>query len=279
MHHPDARLVSCLVVLALLLASGGASAQADGRARRAAATPASAADEEARARFESGRLAFAAGRYADALSDFRRAYELSQRPVLLYNIGVAADRLRRDQEALEAFERYLREVEAPDNRAEVEARVVVLREQLAARATPAPTEPSARVGVAADPVAPVPASESNSSPMGEPSAGEGGRLWTWVALGAAGASAATAIYFWVDANAAHDDLEASCGNVGCTQAQIDDSGGPTSVTLTNVFLATAGVGLAAAVTLYFVEGDEDDEPEGSAALGVGPGFVTFSGRF
>ena len=74
------------------------------------ATPAAAqssADEEARVHFEAGRVAFSRGRYESALASFQEAYELSQRPALLYNIGTTFDRLRRDQEAIEAVERFL----------------------------------------------------------------------------------------------------------------------------------------------------------------------------
>ncbi len=98
------------------------------------------ADSEARARFEAGRTAMTAGRPEDALVDFQRAYELSHRPELLYNVGIAADRLRRDDDALAAFERYLAEM-PPDqltNRAEVESRVETLRQTIAARVASAP---------------------------------------------------------------------------------------------------------------------------------------------
>ena len=106
-----------------------------GSACRVAAQEVDLADTEARSRFEAGRAAMAAGRTEDALADFRRAYELSHRPALLYNIGVAADRLRHDDEALEAFEAYLAAMPAEEisNRAEVESRLVVLRETIAAR--------------------------------------------------------------------------------------------------------------------------------------------------
>ncbi|MFK7998660.1 MAG: hypothetical protein AB8H86_03645, partial [Polyangiales bacterium] len=53
-------------------------------------------DVEAQARFTAGEIAFSAGRFEDALSDFQRAYELSERPQLLYNIGLTAYRLRDD---------------------------------------------------------------------------------------------------------------------------------------------------------------------------------------
>src|SRR5688572_22790375 len=54
-------------------------------------------DMRARQLFEEGRGLFAEQRYEDALDRFRRSYDLSHRPALLYNIGLAADRARLDQ--------------------------------------------------------------------------------------------------------------------------------------------------------------------------------------
>jgi len=85
-------------------------------------------DSEARALFEAGRVAFDEGRFENALEYFQRSYELSRRPQLLYNIGSAADRLRRDREALEAFEAFLEAVPSSPNRAHVEGRIRVLRQ-------------------------------------------------------------------------------------------------------------------------------------------------------
>jgi tetratricopeptide (TPR) repeat protein len=90
--------------------------------------PDAAHDEEGRALFTAGRVAFDDGRFEDALGYFQRAYDLSHRPQLLYNIGAASDRLRRSQQAIDAFERYLAEVPDAGNRREVEARVRLLRE-------------------------------------------------------------------------------------------------------------------------------------------------------
>jgi tetratricopeptide (TPR) repeat protein len=88
-------------------------------------------DEEARSLFESGRAAFAQGRYEVALGRFREAYELSGRAELLYNVAQCADRLRRDEEAIEAFERFSIAVPDAPERAQVEARLEVLRRQVA----------------------------------------------------------------------------------------------------------------------------------------------------
>lgn len=112
-----------------------------------ASSPASAQeDTEAREVFELGRTAFNEGRFEDALDHFRRSYELSGKAELLFNIGVAADRLRLNQDALRAFEEYLEALPDAANRAEVEGRIRVLRRAIianpteAARATPEASE-------------------------------------------------------------------------------------------------------------------------------------------
>lgn len=105
-------------------------------------------EEEARLVYEAGTVAFADARYEEALERFRTAYELSPRVRLQYNIGLAADRLRRDDEALAAFELFLRD-SPPDAQgvADAEVRVRVLRAQ------PPPTagEPTASEPTASEP--------------------------------------------------------------------------------------------------------------------------------
>jgi tetratricopeptide (TPR) repeat protein len=105
------------------------------------ATGTSSRDREARAIYEAAVVAFDEGRFEDALRLFRRAYELSERAELLFNVGTAADRLRYNEEALEAFEAYLAARPDADNRANVEARIAVLRRAIADAARPTP-EPS-----------------------------------------------------------------------------------------------------------------------------------------
>lgn len=99
------------------------------------ATPASAEsmedDAAAREYFEAGRVAFDQADYESALTYFRHAYRTSGRGELLYNIAVAADRLRRDQEALEAFEQYLDRTEKPVRESEVRTRIEALRKSIA----------------------------------------------------------------------------------------------------------------------------------------------------
>jgi tetratricopeptide (TPR) repeat protein len=88
-------------------------------------------DEAARLTFEQAREDFVAGRYEQALARFRQAYQLSPRPGLLYNIAQTLDRLRRDEETVQALREYVQAVPDAPNRAEVEARIRVLDEALA----------------------------------------------------------------------------------------------------------------------------------------------------
>jgi tetratricopeptide (TPR) repeat protein len=90
-------------------------------------------DAAAREYFERGRSAFEHADYERSLVYFRHAYRLSQRSELQYNIGVAADRLQREEEALDAFERYVEETESPAREAEVRERINALRQSIAKR--------------------------------------------------------------------------------------------------------------------------------------------------
>ena len=112
-----------VAVLALILA-GTAHAQQSHEAEDALGA---AGHRAAKVAFEQGRRAFDAGRYEEALERFEQAYELSDRPELLFDVGLAADRLREDARALSAFERYLDEAVDPEHRVQVEQRVAALR--------------------------------------------------------------------------------------------------------------------------------------------------------
>jgi tetratricopeptide (TPR) repeat protein len=108
-----------------------------------AAAPAAAQDSpaeaEARSVFDAGQVAFTAGHYADALVYFKRSYDLSHRPALLFNIGLCHDRLREDDAAIEAYDRYLAEVPTAANRGEVDGRLEALRRARARREQAAQT--------------------------------------------------------------------------------------------------------------------------------------------
>jgi len=167
----------CWTVVALVLLGTPAMAQedsVDGEALDEAER--ASLDQEARANFEAGRIAYGDARYEAALRYFEQAYELSERPALLYNIGQSLDRLRRDGEALEAFEAFLEQNPETPKRREVEVRIELLRERAEQDSVPTPTETAQ---TAVDPPPPV-------TPVAPPRDEEPSRGWIWgVVAGAA----------------------------------------------------------------------------------------------
>lgn len=153
-----------------------------------ATTRGQAAEEDAHARelFEKGRVAYQEARYDVALDLFTQAHALSKRPQLLNNIAQAADRLRMDAEALDAYERYLAEVPDAENRAAVENRIAALKEVIEAkRQAPVPTpeeaaraaEPAPAQGAQAAPAATSARKEDDGSVLTS--------WWLWAGIGAA----------------------------------------------------------------------------------------------
>lgn len=152
-------------------------------------------ETEARSVFAAGQVAFSDGRYADALGYFQRAHALSSRPALLFNIALCQDRLRDDDAAIEAYDRYLVEVPLAPNRGEVEDRLGALRgaraRRLAAAQAVQPTNvaqvasavPGPPVASASEPSAARPASEAPAAnvPHDGPAIYE--TWWFWTIIG------------------------------------------------------------------------------------------------
>jgi hypothetical protein len=116
-----------------LLATFAVIAIAAPRAAHAQPAPADADVAEGRLHFDRGVLLFDQGDHDGALAEFQRAWELSRRPSVLFNVATTSRMLRRYGDAIEAYRRLRAEatLTASDRqRAERELREL---EQLAAR--------------------------------------------------------------------------------------------------------------------------------------------------
>lgn len=94
----------------------------------------SAVDPEVQKHFDLGNQLYAEGRYDDALVEYDKAYALSNNWKILYNRGQTLVMLRRDPEAIAAFEQYLTrggDDVPPERRAAVEQDLGKLRQRLA----------------------------------------------------------------------------------------------------------------------------------------------------
>jgi tetratricopeptide (TPR) repeat protein len=210
--------------LLLAVAVGGTPglrfARAAAAAPPSAETPAAGSNEDARRLFAQGQIAYSLGEYDKAIIDFRRAYELSGAPGLLFNIA-QAHRLNGDcKQALEVYRHFTRLVPDSEYRPEADTHVAAL---------------AVRCGGAVAPSAPVQRSKPaalgdlSSSPVVEARQADVARpRWSTprkasVALLAGGIGmglAAGGIYWWNDGR--YDDWAAEDRRLGSAMAIAPD---------------------------------------------------------
>jgi len=136
------------VVVSLVLgAATGATAQADD----------ALVNDDARAAFREAAQRYNAGEFERAAQLFERAYELTGRPNMLFNIAQAYRLAGPTQchRAYAYYDRYLHEVPNAPNRSEVEERLAELAPCAPKRVEPTPQPPPAATE-AAPPLTPTP---------------------------------------------------------------------------------------------------------------------------
>lgn len=151
------RVFSFVLVFCLALGCLGVQARAFAQADLASE---SANDLEARRAFEEGREAYDHGAFVAALVHFERAYELSKRTMLLFNIARAADADGQAGRARAAYEAYLEAFPTAENADFVRARIAKMQEIEAAKASAAEGFASAQPAVQAAPSDEAAAAES-----------------------------------------------------------------------------------------------------------------------
>ena len=260
-HGIRALLVS--TSLSLIGGSLGASVAAPLTPSLALAVPprAGAAQTAWQRHFDEARQSFEAGRFEAAAESFSQAREAGGPPSMLFNQGLALDRLGHRAAAAAAYRRYLAESDAAPNRVEVETRLAALDASAAETSQAAaptlsmqmmPLEGGRleRVIVGAD--RPVIRAERQ-----EPERVDYGPTWTvsWFLLvGALGAGGA-AIGVWVDGENTFNLLREECFAMnGCSPSRIADSSAHTSALATSVLAVSAGVLGLATVISFLAEG-------------------------
>src|SRR6185295_18265595 len=82
---------------------------------------------EAKAHFQRATNLYDLQRYLEAAHEYEAAFELKDRPEILFNIGQAYRLAGENQKAAGAFRSYLRRLPHAENRADVEARIADLQ--------------------------------------------------------------------------------------------------------------------------------------------------------
>ncbi len=198
-------------------------------------------DAEARAHFTAGRDAFSRGDFASAVTEFERAYALSRRAQLLYNIGTTYERLHRWEEARGALQRYLDAVSDAPDRAEVEGRIRIIDVEIQHLTyEPPPTPPPPPQVVVVE----------------RPVVVHAVRPWQvtfWVAGGLTVVSGGLAVGIGLLANQRYNDLARGCARAptGCNDSDISDM--QLRQGLVNGSIITAGVFAALTVTALVLD--------------------------
>lgn len=238
-----------------------------------------ASDDMARGLFQAGAAAYAHGRYAEAMDLFQRAYTLSPRPQLLYNIGEAADHLRQDAVALSHFERYLEALPDAPNAPGVRARIEVLRRTTASMAR-APGQP----GVA-ESSAEVDTPEAMAV-RGDADAASDGRwpkpLPLSLMIGGAALFGA-AVVTGVMAGSAESKLDDACPGRSCGTAASADRAADLSgridtlAVTTDVLWVLGGVAAGTGALLWMRDSAERNDSAAAAAVAVRCGLARCTG--
>lgn len=113
------RLRSVLLFACVALAFGASSARAQ-----------TSADQRARDLYVQGDRAYNEGRYEEAVQAFAESYRLSGRPLLLFNLANAYERLGRYQDALTTLRQYAPSA-AVQEQAQIRARIAALEQRAA----------------------------------------------------------------------------------------------------------------------------------------------------
>lgn len=205
------------------------------------------ADERARLHFESGRSYFDEGAYERALQEFERAYQLSPRTAMLFNLGTTYERLGRLTDAADAFERYLNETPDFPNRDTLTRRIENLRRRAAqqrAQESSGGTETTQTTQTTT--------TSSSTTTNAPPSSGGGGGdglvIGGVAALSLAGVGLVMTGVFGGLTLGEQSTVEDGCGaNTSCTEDEISDL--RTFATVTDVSWIVAAAAGATGVVL------------------------------
>jgi len=224
-------------------------------------------DLRARQLYDNGAILYDEGRYEDAIVAWQEAWNLSERPLLLYNIANAQERLGLWRDALETLNRY-RAYAKPEERARLERRINNLERRLeedGGTLTPitTPTQPSDTI-----PITEVEPVRSNA--------------WIPIAaysIGSVGVVAGT--IFGIQARSARDTAAGLCQAGGDTMLCPDTAAEPLQLDNSRSLLADGafligGLGIAGGtVALALLDGGG----LGNGPLIITPGGLLLRGQF
>ena len=139
----------------------------------------------------------------------------------------------------------------------------------------APSTPAGEIAT----TEPTPTPEPAAEPAREEGSGKGGRVWTWVMLGAGAAIVGGGAITGGISMSREKDLESKCDGTQCEDSLRDDADSIRTMNLAaDVLYGVGAAAIVAGIVLFFVEPKDEETP--TVALVPGNGLMlTASGRF
>ncbi len=223
---------------------------------------------QAKKEFASGTRTYQNGEFEAALAHFRRAYELTQSPDLLYNIATVSDRMRHDEEALEAYEGYIEARPNSPDREHVRGRIKALKHAIRAKQQ-AEFEAELEAQRAAIEAAEQVKAERPLTRHVGPGPGP------WITIGAGGASMVTgAILVGLGQRDQNSLSGAPAGSSFADYQEMADRG-PRRTKVGVALLGVGAAGVLGGVIWQLTGGHEEEIPE----VSIGPTGISVRGKF
>jgi len=234
----------------------------------------SMSDDQARQHFKVGQSMYQAGRFAEAGAEWDKAYELSGRTALLYNIYIAYRDAGDWKNAARALEEFLAKGEVSvEERPTLQARLDVMKREIA--------EQEAAAAAAAQTPAPAPAEPA--APAEEPE--QKASIAPWIVGGIGGAMVVAGIVTGVLTLTKKNEIDDACGanNVCPSDFDLEEKRSSTKkmALVTDVLLIGGGVAVATGVVLgLLLEGKPENSIEsGNLSCNGGGCTATLFGHF
>jgi tetratricopeptide (TPR) repeat protein len=239
---------------------GQSSGPTEKQSSGAAEKPSSSSDKEARKLFYQGDRLYEEGKYEEAVAAFEKAYALSHRPELLFNLANAYERLGQYEEALRALRDFAPSAPESD-RDKIAERIKTLEARAEDRrkresekaAAAAPATPAA--------APPPPPAEPESKPP----------ILAYTLMGGGVVALGIGTVFGVMALGSKSDAEDQCAKGGVcpasAQKSIDDAKG--QALIADIAFAVGAVAAGTGLVLFLTR-DTSPTNEHAAALRAAP---------
>lgn len=263
-------LVGGLTVAVLVLTSSvGAQGSLSGDGTKATAEaevapkPMSSKERIAAAKnaFGTATRAYAQGDFETSLASFRKAHQLTGSPDLLYNIATVADRMRHDEEALEAYEGYLEARPDSPDAEHVQGRIDALRLAIEARemeARQAAIEAAARIKA-----------ERPLTQYVGPGPGP------WITIGAGSATVVSGLILLGLGQSDQNKVESAPPGSSYEEVRELAERGPKRTKAGVALMAVGGAAVVGGIIWQFKGGHEEAIPE----VSIGPTGISVRGKF